>query len=79
MKNGAKWTVRKGYESITDKINLDDFSSALNGKPYKTIKETKVRSVISIPGVNVNSWSLIKRNLERSVRCKPSNSFSADA
>ncbi len=54
VKNGAKWTVRKGYESITDKINLDDFSSALNGKPYKTIKETKVRSVISIPGSNVN-------------------------
>ncbi len=50
VKNGTRWTVRKGHESLIDEINTDDFRSSLNGKPYKLIKETKVRSVVSIPG-----------------------------
>ena len=62
VKNGAQWTVRKGYESITDKIDLDDF---LNGKPYKTIKETKVRSVISIPGSDVNKNGIYIKYFKR--------------
>ena len=65
MKNGAQWTVRKGYESITDKINLDDFRSALNGNTYKTIKETKVRSVISIPGSDVNKNGIYIKYFKR--------------
>ena len=65
VKNGAQWTVRKGYESITDKIDLDDFHSALNGKPYKTIKETKVRSVISIPGSDVNKNGIYIKYFKR--------------
>ncbi len=54
MKNGAQWTVREGYENITDKINLDDFRSALNGKQYNLIKENRVRSVISMPDSDVS-------------------------
>jgi len=54
MKNGAQWTVREGYESITDKINLDDFSSGTNGKQYNLIKENRVRSVISMPDSDVS-------------------------
>ena len=65
MKNGAQWTVRKGYENILDKIDLDDFRSALNGKPYKTIKETKVRSVISIPGSDVNKNGIYIKYFKR--------------
>jgi tRNA A-37 threonylcarbamoyl transferase component Bud32 len=53
IKNGTRWTIREGYESILDKINLDDFRSMANGKPYKIIKDTKVRSVILIPGSDV--------------------------
>ncbi len=65
MKNGAQWTVREGYESITDKINLDDFRSALNGNTYKTIKETKVRSVISMPGSDVNENGIYIKYFKR--------------
>ncbi|MGR3301598.1 MAG: lipopolysaccharide kinase InaA family protein, partial [Candidatus Scalindua sp.] len=65
VKNGAQWTVRKGYENITDKIDLDDFRSALNGKPYKTIKETKVRSVISIPGSDINKNGIYIKYFKR--------------
>ena len=65
VKNGAQWTVREGYESIMDKIDLDDFRSALNGKPYKTIKETKVRSVISIPGSDINKNGIYIKYFKR--------------
>ena len=54
MKNGAQWTVREGYERITDKIDLDDFSSGINGKQYNIIKENRVRSVISMPDSDVS-------------------------
>ncbi|OHB88518.1 MAG: hypothetical protein A3D13_06535 [Planctomycetes bacterium RIFCSPHIGHO2_02_FULL_40_12] len=54
VRNGTRWTVRERYESIPDKINLDNFPSILNGKPYKLIKETKIRSVISVPGSDIN-------------------------
>ena len=65
VKNGTQWTVREGYESITDKIDLDNFSSVLNGKPYKTIKETKVRSVISIPGSDINENGIYIKYFKR--------------
>ncbi|MGR3174095.1 MAG: lipopolysaccharide kinase InaA family protein [Candidatus Scalindua sp.] len=65
VKNGAQWTVRKGYENILDKIDLDNFSSVLNGKPYKTIKETKVRSVISIPGSDINKNGIYIKYFKR--------------
>ncbi|MFQ5715245.1 MAG: lipopolysaccharide kinase InaA family protein [Candidatus Scalinduaceae bacterium] len=54
VKNGTRWTIREGYESITDKINLDDFHSTINGKPYKIIKDTRVRSVILLKGSDVS-------------------------
>ena len=65
LKNGVQWTVREGYESITDKINLDDFRSALNGNTYKTIKETKVRSVISMPGSDINKNGIYIKYFKR--------------
>ncbi len=54
VKNGTRWTIREGYEALLDKISLDDFRSLLNGKRYKLIKETKVRSVISIPDSDIS-------------------------
>ncbi|ODS30252.1 MAG: protein kinase [Candidatus Scalindua rubra] len=65
VKNGAQWTVREGYENILDKINLDDFHSMLNGKPYKLIKETKVRSVISIPGSEISDGGIYIKYFKR--------------
>jgi len=65
IKNGAQWTVRKGYESILDKLNLDDFRSLLNGKRYKLIKETKVRSVISIPGSDIGDGGIYIKYFKR--------------
>jgi tRNA A-37 threonylcarbamoyl transferase component Bud32 len=65
VKNGTQWTIRKGYESILDKINLDNFRSILNGKPYKLIKETKVRSVISIPGSDISDDGIYIKYFKR--------------
>ncbi len=65
VKNGEQWTIRKGYESILDKLNLDNFLSILNGKPYKLIKETKVRSVISIPGSDLNDNGIYIKYFKR--------------
>ncbi len=65
IKNGAQWTVRKGYESILDKLNLDDFRSLLNEKRYKLIKETKVRSVISIPGSDIGDGGIYIKYFKR--------------
>ena len=65
VKNGTRWTIRKGYESILDKISLDNFRSLLNGKPYKLIKETKVRSVISIPGPDISDDGIYIKYFKR--------------
>lgn len=65
MKDGAQWTVRKGYESITDKINLDDFSSGTNGKQYNLIKENRIRSVISVPNSNVSENGIYIKYFKR--------------
>jgi tRNA A-37 threonylcarbamoyl transferase component Bud32 len=65
IKNGARWTVRKGYESIPDKLNFDDFRSLLNGKRHKLIKETKVRSVISIPGSDISDGGIYIKYFKR--------------
>ncbi len=69
MKNGAQWTVRKGYESITDKINLDDFGSGTNGKQYNLIKENRVRSVISMPGSDISENGIYIKYFKRGGYC----------
>ncbi|MFQ5964745.1 MAG: lipopolysaccharide kinase InaA family protein [Candidatus Scalinduaceae bacterium] len=58
VQNGTNWTIREGYESLLDKIDFDNFDSVLREKPHKIIKETKVRSVISIPGGGVNDTGI---------------------
>lgn len=58
VRGGAQWTIRKGYESILDKINPDDLHSTLNGNSYKIIKDTKVRFVISIPGSDISDGGI---------------------
>lgn len=65
VKNGTQWTIREGYESILDKINLDNFSSVLNERPYELIKENKVRSVISIPGSDINKNGIYIKYFKR--------------
>lgn len=65
VKNGEQWTIREGYESILDKLNLDNFHSILNGKPYKLIKETKVRSVISIAGSDISDGGIYIKYFKR--------------
>lgn len=54
IKNGVKWTVREGYERIPDRFDSDDFLSGLNDKCYTLVKENRVRSVISMPGSDIN-------------------------
>jgi len=54
VKNGVRWTVREGYESVADKMNLNDFLSDLNGKRYNLVKKNRVRSVITMPVSDVS-------------------------
>ncbi|MFQ5685867.1 MAG: lipopolysaccharide kinase InaA family protein [Candidatus Scalindua sp.] len=65
VKNGAQWTVRKGYESIMDKIDLDDFRSGTNGKQYNLIKENRVRSVISMPVTDISENGIYIKYFKR--------------
>ena len=65
VKNGTRWTIREGYEALLDKISLDDFRSILNGKPYKLIKDTKVRTVISIPGSDISDGGIYIKYFKR--------------
>lgn len=53
IKNGTKWIVRKGYERLVDEINPDDVSLSLNGRPHELVKENNVRSVISVPHLDI--------------------------
>jgi len=54
IKNGTEWTVREGYEEILDRFDPEDFLSDLNDKRYTLVKENRVRSVISMPGSDIN-------------------------
>jgi tRNA A-37 threonylcarbamoyl transferase component Bud32 len=65
VKNGTQWTVREGYESISDKINLDDFRSGINGENYTLIKENRVRSVISMPDSDVSENGIYIKYFKR--------------
>ncbi len=65
VRGGAQWTIREGYESILDKINPDDLHSTLNGNSYKIIKDTKVRSVISIPGSDISDGGIYIKYFKR--------------
>ena len=65
VKNGTRWTIREGYEALLDKISLDDLRSMANGKPYKLIKETKVRTVISIPGSDISDGGIYIKYFKR--------------
>ncbi len=65
VKNVAEWTVREGYESITDKINLDNFRSGINGENYTLIKENRVRSVISMPVTDINENGIYIKYFKR--------------
>lgn len=67
VKDCTKWTVRKGHEDLLDYIDLDNLRSSLNGRPFDIIKETNVRSVISIPGTN-NAGIYIKIFKRKSYR-----------
>lgn len=65
VKNGTEWTVREGYEKILDRFDPDDFLSNLNGKHYKLVKENRVRSVISIPGPDINENGIYIKYFKR--------------
>lgn len=65
VKNGTRWTLREGYEMIPDRLDIDDFSSGINGKQYKLIKENRVRSVISIPDSDTNKNGIYIKYFKR--------------
>lgn len=54
VKYGAQWTIREGYDRLTDMIKLEDFGSSLYGNRYRLIKVNKVRSVFSMPGNDIS-------------------------
>ncbi|MCR4290830.1 MAG: lipopolysaccharide kinase InaA family protein [Candidatus Scalindua sp.] len=64
-KNGTEWTVREGYEKISDRFNPDDLLSDLNGKQYTLVKENRVRSVISMPGSDISDNGIYIKYFKR--------------
>ncbi|MBT6229786.1 MAG: hypothetical protein HOI47_24355 [Candidatus Scalindua sp.] len=65
IKNGTEWTVREGYEKITDMFNPDDLLFDLNGKNHTLVKENRVRSVISMPGSDINENGIYIKYFKR--------------
>ena len=65
IKNGTEWTVRDGYENIPDRFDPDDFLSDLNGNNYTLVKENRVRSVISMPGSDINENGIYIKYFKR--------------
>ena len=65
IKNGTEWTVREGYEKIPERFNPDDLLSDLNDKYYTLIKENRVRSVISMPGSDINENGIYIKYFKR--------------
>ena len=65
IKNGTEWTVREGYEKIPDRFDPDDFLSDLNGNNYTLVKENRVRSVISMPGSDINENGIYIKYFKR--------------
>jgi tRNA A-37 threonylcarbamoyl transferase component Bud32 len=65
VKDGTRWTIREGYEGLLDNLNLNDFHSTLNGKPYKIIKDTRVRSVILLTGSDISDVGIYIKYFKR--------------
>lgn len=65
IKNGTEWTVREGYEKIPDRFDPDDFLPDLNGKHCTLVKENRVRSVISMPGSDINENGIYIKYFKR--------------
>ena len=65
IKNGMAWTVREGYEKISDMFDPDDFLSDLKGKHYILVKENRVRSVISMPGSDISENGIYIKYFKR--------------
>ena len=65
IKNGTEWTVREGYERILDRFDPDDLLLDLNGKHYTLVKENRVRSVISMPGSDINENGIYIKYFKR--------------
>ncbi|MCP4253836.1 MAG: hypothetical protein GY775_10575, partial [Candidatus Scalindua sp.] len=65
INNGTEWTVRDGYENIPDMFNPDDLLSDLNGQDHVLVKENRVRSVISIPGSDLNENGIYIKYFKR--------------
>ena len=65
IKNGTEWTVRDGYENISDLFNPDDLLSDLNGQNHTLVKENRVRSVISMPGSDISKNGIYIKYFKR--------------
>ena len=65
IKNGMDWTVRDGYEMIPDMFDPDDLLSDLNGQDHTLVKENRVRSVISMPGSDINENGIYIKYFKR--------------
>ncbi len=65
IKNGTEWTVREGYEKIPDRFGPDNFLSDLKGKRYTLVKENRVRSVVSMPGSDINENGIYVKCFKR--------------
>ena len=57
--------MRRGYEYLSDKIHFDDMDSILWEKSYELIKNTGVRFVVSMPGLNGNGNRVYIKQFKR--------------
>ena len=64
-KNGTNWTIRRGYEYLSDTIHFNGSDSMVWDKSYELIKNTGVRFVVSMPGFNGNGNRVYIKQFKR--------------